>query len=91
MQRINAENPYQKFTKAKEVAGWVGVILILAAHALTTFGIVSPETLVYGVMNLFGAAGIIISSYGKRDFQPVFLNGVWLVVAVIGIIRSLAG
>lgn len=82
---------HQKIIKTKEVAGWTGVGLILTAHALTTFGVISPESLTYSMMNLFGAAGIITSSYGKRDFQPVFLNVVWLVVAIIGIIRSLAG
>jgi len=69
--------------------GWAGVLLILAAFILTTFSIINPETLIYGVLNFAGALGIIISSYAKKDFQPVLLNIVWLLIAMIGIVRSL--
>lgn len=75
----------------KEIIGWIGVLFILLAYTLTTFSIIQPQQLVYGFLNLFGAIGIIISSYGKRDFQPVFLNVVWLIVATAGICKSLLG
>jgi branched-subunit amino acid ABC-type transport system permease component len=75
--------------KQKDVIGWAGVLLILAAFTLTTFGIINVKDVAYGVLNFFGALGIIISSYTKKDFQPVILNAIWLLVAVVGIIRSL--
>lgn len=74
---------------ARELAGWAGVLLILLAYCLVTLGGVTPANPLYSLMNLFGALGIIASSYSKRDFQPVFLNLVWLLVAAIGIIKSL--
>jgi paired small multidrug resistance pump len=77
--------------KPKEIIGWVGVLLILLAYMLTTFGVIKPQELIYGFLNFFGAIGIITSSYGKRDFQPILLNVVWLIVAAIGIIRSFVG
>lgn len=73
----------------KDIIGWVGVLLILTAFTLTTFEIINVKTLAYGLLNFAGALGIIISSYAKKDFQPVILNVVWLLVASIGIIKSL--
>lgn len=73
-----------------DIIGWIGVLLILLAFALTTFGIIiNARDIAYGLLNFAGALGIVISSYAKKDLQPVILNIVWLLVATIGIIRSL--
>lgn len=76
-------------TLLKNSIGWVGVGCVLAAFMLTTFEVISAKDLWYGVLNSAGAVGIIISSLAKKDLQPVALNVVWLVVAIIGIIRTL--
>ena len=76
--------------RASEYIGWVGVSLILIAYIGITFSVIQPETFLYACINFIGALGIIISSYAKRDFQPVVLNVIWLAVAVIGIIKSIA-
>jgi uncharacterized membrane protein YedE/YeeE len=75
--------------KQKDSIGWIGVLLILSAFSLTTFGIIDAKDIIYGVLNFCGALGILVSSYAKKDFQPVILNAIWLLVAVVGIIRSL--
>lgn len=73
----------------KQIIGWIGVTLILGAYGMNVLAVLSVSDLVYGVMNLLGAACIIISSSAKKDFQPVVLNTAWLIIALIGIIRSL--
>jgi len=75
--------------KQKDIVGWFGVLMILLAFSLSTFDVIDTKSTIYGVMNITGALGIIISSYAKKDFQPVILNVVWLFVAVVGIIRSI--
>jgi paired small multidrug resistance pump len=75
--------------KQKDIIGWTGVLLILVAFILTTFDIINAKDISYGVLNFVGALGIVISSYAKKDFQPVILNVIWLFVAALGIIRSL--
>lgn len=75
--------------KRNDAIGWTGVLLILLAFALTTFGFIDANDIAYGLLNFSGALGIVISSYAKKDFQPVILNIVWLLVAGIGIVRSL--
>ena len=73
-----------------EAMGWVGVVLILSAFTLNIFGILGVESIWYTLMNLCGAAGVVVSSLPKRNWQPVVINVVWFFVAAIGIIKALA-
>lgn len=75
--------------KQNDIIGWIGVVLILVAFTLTTFGVINADNIAYGILNFTGALGIILSSYAKKDFQPVILNIAWLLIAAVGIIRSL--
>ncbi|MEK9167497.1 MAG: hypothetical protein AAB613_02035 [Patescibacteria group bacterium] len=72
----------------KQIIGWYGVIVILAAYALNSFGIISAEGgVLYQFLNLTGSLGIVISSFAQRDYQPVVLNAIWLIIALIGLAR----
>lgn len=73
----------------KNILGWLGVACILIAFILTTFNVITPTDVAYGILNALGAAGIIVSSSMKKDYQPVVLNTVWLIVALIGLIRAM--
>lgn len=67
--------------------GWYGVVAILLAYALTTFHLLVPENSWYQLLNLTGAAAIAYEAWSKRDRQPMVLNIVWALVAVIGLLR----
>lgn len=71
-----------------EVVGWIGVASILLAYILNTFGILEPEDRAYLFLNLVGAIGIIIDAYKDKNYQPVVLNTIWAVVALIGLVQS---
>ena len=43
--------------------------------------------MVYQLLNLTGALGIIAETLGKKDMQPVVLNIVWGLVALVTLIR----
>jgi hypothetical protein len=75
--------------KLYELFGWIGVAFILIAYALNTFQVLDSADIKYVLLNIFGAVGIIWSSGVKKDFQPVALNVVWLVVAMIGLARTI--
>ncbi len=68
-----------------EVIGWAGVAAIVGGYTLISFGVLDPSQLSYQLLNLSGAIGIIISSLSKKDYQPVVLNVIWIVVAVTAI------
>jgi hypothetical protein len=69
--------------------GWIGTILILGAYVLVSFSILSATGLIYQLMNLFGALGIVVDTYFKKDKPPEALNIVWLVIALFAIIKIL--
>ena len=75
--------------KIKQIIGWYGVLAIITAFALLNFGILGTDNLVYQLLNLTGAIGIIIEAGAKNDYQPVALNIVWLLVATYGLLRTL--
>lgn len=63
------------------------VAAILAAYALATFGVLPTTSFIYLALNLTGA--IVTEAATKRDVQPVVLNLIWAIVALVGIIRAL--
>lgn len=73
----------------KQIIGWIGVGLVVGAYTLNMFGILRAQDVMYAMINLVGASGIIVSSYAKRDFQPVILNSIWIAVAIVAIVTSL--
>lgn len=75
--------------KIIEFTGWIGVIAILSAYTLSTLAIIEPSSQAYLMLNLFGGIAIVFSAARKKDYQPVVLNIIWTIVAVMGIVRSL--
>lgn len=72
-----------------EIYGWVGTVLIIGAYALVSFSFISSGSIIYQLLNFFGALGIILSSHVKRNMQPVILNVFWGLIALIAIIKLL--
>ncbi len=77
--------------KAKAISyfGWYGVIAILAAYALVSFNVVVAKSYVYQLLNFTGALGIVLEAASKKDKQPVALNAIWAIIALIAIIQLL--
>jgi hypothetical protein len=72
-----------------ETIGWYGTVAIVGAFALNNFKILNVDSLVYQVLNLTGALGIVFISFKKKTYQPGVLNLIWTVIAAIAIIRLL--
>jgi hypothetical protein len=72
-----------------EIIDWSGVAIIVAAYALMSFGLISSESIFYQSLNIIGALSIAIISLKKKDYEPVVLNIVWTVIAIISIIKIL--
>lgn len=68
-----------------EALGWLGVACIVSAYALMTMDVISSG-LLYQSLNLIGALGIVVSSLDNKNYQPIALNLIWAVIAVIGIV-----
>ena len=70
-----------------EGVGWWGTIAIVGAYALSSFGVLSAHGIVYQLLNITGALGIIIVSLSKKVYQSVVLNVVWFAIAAIAIVK----
>ena len=72
-----------------ETIGWVGMSLVVTAYALISFNVLSSASLLYQTMNVIGSIGIIYISFKKKTYQPGILNIIWIIIALISIIRIL--
>ncbi len=73
------------------IIGWAGAAFILAAYFLVSTKQLASESKAFQLLNLFGAAGIIINSSVHRAFPSVGLNAAWAVIAVYGLVKAFRG
>ena len=74
-------------------AGYIGVLLVLSAFMLLQAQRLQGIGLIYQLMNVIGAIGVILSlSFGLGPINwPAFLMQLaWIVIGVYGIVRGLA-
>ncbi len=76
--------------RAIEVAGWYGVIAILAAYGLVSFNVIGSSGPIYQLLNLTGGGSIALASVRKRAYQPATLNVAWAIIALVALIKLLA-
>ncbi len=72
-----------------DVVGLAGTLMILAAFFLQQVGRLSGTDLAYQTMNLFGAAGILVSLLGSFNLSVFLLEVAWVLVSAYGIVRTL--
>jgi hypothetical protein len=75
--------------KLTEAAGWIGVVLILAAYALLATHVFSGTDWQYHVLNGLGAIGVVVDAAAQKNWQPAVLNAIWFGLAIVGIITGL--
>ena len=85
--QTNSMNKKSQYEVLSELAGWVGVLSILLAYALLTFGVLSADEATYNILNLVGGTGIIIDALADKNYQPAVLNLIWVVIALYAIVR----
>lgn len=69
--------------------GLLGTVMILGGFALLQAGKLSGTGLVYQLLNLFGALGILLSLLGTFNLSVFLLEIAWVAVSLYGIARSL--
>ena len=69
-----------------EVLGWTGTILILVSYALLASGVIGNDIRYHGLL-LIGSIGVAAISYYKKAWQPMVLNLVFMILAIIAIMR----
>jgi paired small multidrug resistance pump len=70
-------------------AGYIGVLLVLLAFWLLQARKLHGNGLVYQLMNVFGALGVLLSLvFGNLNLPAFVMELSWLLISVYGITRS---
>ncbi|WP_018348942.1 CBU_0592 family membrane protein [Longispora albida] len=69
----------------------LGSLLVLAGFALAQYGVLSPRSRTYLVLNLAGSAVLAVLALLDRQWGFLLLEGVWAIVSAAGLLKALRG
>jgi hypothetical protein len=70
------------------ILGWVGSFCVVGVYALNSYQLIKSDSFTFYALNIAGGVLLIIFSVYKTVYPNVFINAVWVVIAVVGIIRA---
>ena len=71
---------------------WIGIagtLMVLAAFFLLQAGRLTGTGLIYQLLNLFGAGGVLVSLLGQFNVSVFLLEATWVAISAYGIVRSM--
>ena len=69
-----------------DIIGTIGVVLIILAYAAVQVRKMRPEQLSYSVVNLVGAAMILVSLRYNFNLASVIIEVFWILISLWGIV-----
>lgn len=75
---------------ATDWIGFIGVAILLAAYFLNLWNIIKIDSIVYLMLNVFGAGIACIASILLHYLPFVILEGSWTLVSLVALIRKLS-
>ena len=72
---------------AFDIAGLLGVTLILAGYAAATMGRLHPKGAPSLALNFAGASLILLSLTRQFNLSAAIVEGAWALIALIGLVR----
>lgn len=72
-----------------EFSGWFGGIICLVGYALNTQQILSSDSWLFLLMNIFGCICLIYYTFCKEAFANTALNSVYLLITLIAVSKLL--
>ena len=70
-----------------EIVGIIGAIGILLAYGLNSQQMIRSDSRAFVLLNLTGALLLILYSVWKEAWANMFINVVWVSIAVVALIR----
>lgn len=70
-----------------DFAGNIGVGLIIVTYLLLQLGKIKSTSINYSVLNVLGAALIIISLFDRFNLSAFIVEIFWLIISMIGLFR----
>jgi hypothetical protein len=72
---------------AIETVGWYGMVAILVAYMLISFGFLKATQAPYQLISGTGSIGILLNASYHRAWPSVALNCLWTLIATIVLIK----
>jgi len=72
-----------------DLVGYAGVALVVATYFLSQIGRMNSTRPLYPALNAIGAVMILVSLYFRPNPPSVVIEGFWLVISVVGLVRAL--
>lgn len=69
------------------ILGWIGMVLIILAYILFSIKKLKMDYALYHLLNLFGAAGLIISTFITQSWPALTLGLIFAVISIVYIIK----
>lgn len=61
-----------------DIVGWAGAVLVLGAYGLVSAKRLEGDSVVYQLMNVLGAAGMLINTYVRGALPSAAVNLIWI-------------
>jgi ABC-type transport system involved in multi-copper enzyme maturation permease subunit len=71
------------------LSGWVGIILIIIGYLLLSNKKLKKNYVLYHLINLFGAAGIFISTFFTKSWPAATLSLIFAGISIFYIVKIL--
>ena len=78
-------HPHQKKVLT-EILGWYGVSAILLAYILVSMSLIDVHGILYSLLNLTGALGVLLVATAKHVKQSMVINAFWALMAVVALV-----
>ncbi|HMG89761.1 MAG TPA: hypothetical protein VK589_06870 [Chryseolinea sp.] len=70
-----------------DVLGWVGSLCVIIAYGLNSYQKLRSDSLIFYALNIIGGIFLIIYSNYKEAYAVIFINVVWVIIAVPAMLR----
>ena len=74
-----------------DLVGFIGTLMILGAFFLLQAGKMAGDSVAYQLLNLVGAAAILVTLLGKFNLAVFVLESAWVLVSAYGLWRGRKG
>jgi hypothetical protein len=72
-----------------EIVGWLGSLLIIIVYALNSYQKIASDSILFYLINIAGGALLIVYSYHKDAPPNIFINTIWVLIALPALFKSL--
>ncbi|MCB0490720.1 MAG: hypothetical protein R2820_01120 [Cyclobacteriaceae bacterium] len=72
-----------------DIIGWIGSVEVILAYGLNSYQKIKSDSLVFQILNVTGAAFLIINTVYYGAFPSAFINVVWVLIAIPAIFKIL--